>query len=64
MAKYQLQLLTAAKGPTGLPEWRDINTQCGVPGPADKATATAALDFMCSVFPDETYRVVKLVKEK
>lgn len=64
MAKYQLQLLIAAEGPTGKPEWRDICTAPNVPGPADKGTAQASLDYMRSVHPTSTYRVVKLIKEK
>ena len=64
MAKYQLQRLIAENGPTGKPEWRDICSARGIPGPADKATALASLAKMRQWQPGYTYRVVKLIKEQ
>ena len=57
---WQIQRSLGA-GATGKPEWRDICSELGQPGPATKAAATAFLYHLretCT--PGNAYRLVKV----
>lgn len=45
---------------TGKPEWRDICSELGQPGPATKAAATAFLHRLRAVNSRNVYRIVKV----
>ena len=44
----------------GKPEWRDVCSELGVPGPATKAKAKAFLPRIRKSNPGLTYRIVKV----
>lgn len=56
---WQIQRLTALSD-HDRPEWRDVCSELGVPGPATKAKAKAFLPRIRKSNPGLTYRIVKV----
>lgn len=56
---WQIQRLTALSDHCE-PEWRDVCSELGVPGPATKAKAKAFLPRIRKSQPRLTYRIVKV----
>ena len=56
---WQIQRCTVLSD-YGKPEWRDVCSELGVPGPATKAKAKAFLPRLRKSNPRLTYRIVKV----